>query len=209
MLSVQLPARGPRLRDAPVSNVVQLVGILAHELAPFADSPVAIYGHSMGGLIAYELAHEMIRTGGGVPAALIVSGRRPPHLPEPYSHIRHLPDDEFVAVLRKRYGRIGQLLDREDIRSAFLPSLRSDFTLCEEYRCSTDEPLSCPVLAYGGIVDADVAPAELRGWQRYASGLFASSILPGGHFFIEDHRGAFLHRLTADLEASSVVYHAR
>jgi medium-chain acyl-[acyl-carrier-protein] hydrolase len=193
MLTAELPARGSRLNDPAVCDAGEIARILAAELD--ADTPLALYGHSMGGLLAFELA-QLVR-----PVVLLVSGRRPPHLPEPYDEIRHLPDDEFVTVLRHRYGRIGALLDRPDVRDAFLPSLRGDFTLCEEYAPSTEAPLDCPLLVYGGMADRDATLDELREWQRYTTGLFSVATLSGGHFFIEDHADAFLRRLSVDLDA--------
>lgn len=197
--AVQLPGRGSRLREPPRSDAQQVAMEVADEISDHADGPFALLGHSMGGLLAYEVAQQLRRVHGPQPIALIVSGRRAPEYPEPYPDIRSLSDAELVAELDRRYGRLASVLSNVELRGAFLPSIRADFTICERYRRSTCEPIPYPIFAYGGTADKDVSPTELAAWRAYTSDQFTMTMVPGGHFFIEQRFETFIGYLRRDL----------
>jgi medium-chain acyl-[acyl-carrier-protein] hydrolase len=196
---VALPGRGARLHETPLDHIEPLVTTLADEVTAYSDRPYALFGHSMGALIAFELAHRLGNRAAAPPVALFVSGRRPPHVPEANPHIRHLSDDELVAVLQRRYHRIAAVLDASDARAVYLPALRADFCICETYQPSTDNPLSYPIVGYGGKHDQDATVDELLRWRRYTTAEFELTVLPGGHFFTEDSAEVFLTQLARDL----------
>lgn len=202
---IQLPGRGPRLREQAFSALPPLISDLAPALYPYLDRPFALFGHSMGSFVAFELAQEIRRLYGLEPVVLCVSGRRPVHLSEPYTHIRHLPDSEFLQALHRRYGMLEHVLRNPDLSTVFLPILRADFSICETYQPSTEQPFSCPLIAYAGLSDRDVHAHELAQWRRYTSNVFTMNVLPGNHFFIETHQDAFMRKLRADLSVFSQV----
>lgn len=196
---IQLPGRGHRLREQPFSELPPLVSTLGSDLAFYLDRPFALFGHSMGSFIAFELAQHLRHQYGIQPSALFISGRRPVHLLEPYTHIRHLPEQEFLQALHRRYGMLQHILNNQDLSNIFLPILRADFSICETYRYSSDQPFSCPIFAYGGLSDRDVCVHELASWRRYTQSIFRMNLLTGGHFFIETHQTMFLHVFRRDL----------
>ena len=188
---VHLPGREARFGEPAIGDLDALVDPLLEGLLPHVDGPFALFGHSMGGLIAFELA-DRLRRRGMTPAWFFASGTRAPHLP-PRPDIRHeLPDDQFLAAVRQLNGTPPQLLENPEIMSLMLPTLRSDFQLVETYRYRPRPPLECPIVAFGGRDDADVLREDLEAWRQQAAGHFEMHVLPGDHFFITPSRDEVL-----------------
>jgi medium-chain acyl-[acyl-carrier-protein] hydrolase len=195
---VQLPGRGRRLREPAFDELGPLVRALADGLAPALDGPFAFFGHSMGALVAFELARELRRCGRPLPHHLLVSGRPAPQLPRRYDSLAHLPDAEFFARLHERYGyELPQAEGLEELMSLLAPMVRSDVLVSDRYVYTDEPPLPCPITAFGGIADATVTRDELSAWQRQTTGRFETRLLPGGHFFLESAR-QFLVRFIVD-----------
>ena len=179
LLAVQLPGREDHFRRPPLRRMLPLVEILAGKVTPWCDVPFGFFGHSMGGLIAFELARRLRRSGHPLPACLAVSGRRAPQLPDPLPPIPDLPDEEFVEELQRRYRAVPEVIARDpDLRAIFPPTLRADLELVDTYVCSPEPPLDCPILAFGGTDDA-VAQDELAAWQVHTNLTFRAQMLPG------------------------------
>ncbi len=136
LCAVQLPGRENRIRESPYTNLVDLVAALLPNLLPVLDKPFALFGHSMGALIAYEVARQL-QQHRQIPTHLLVSGRRAPVLPEPEALPHTLPSDEaFLRELHRRYHNIPTVLFEEtELRALFVPLLRADLTLVETYQC--------------------------------------------------------------------------
>ena len=186
--AVQLPGREDRLRERPFTNLVELVQALLPHLSPYLDKPFAIFGHSMGALIAYELAQQLAQRPERVPIYLFVSGRRAPFLPEPESPLHTLPTDEiFLAELQRRYHNIpATIFEDAELRALFAPLLRADLTLVETYQCPAPTPLPCPIVALGGDADPLVSLAELQGWHTLTRAAFALHRFQGGHLYLNE-----------------------
>ena len=198
--AVQLPGRENRFREQPFSNLAKLVQMLLPNLLPHLDKPFALFGHSMGALIAYELAQQL-QMGRHMPTHLIVSGRRSPILPDPAPPLHTLPgDDAFLAGLQRRYNNLPALmLSDAAFRDLFTPLLRADMTLVETYTYTSRPPLTCPLLALGGEEDANTSQAELRAWQSLTSADFAVQRFPGGHFYLNEQTQPLLSTLASYL----------
>jgi surfactin synthase thioesterase subunit len=111
-----------------------------------------------------------------------------------------LPDDEFVAEVRQRYGGIpDQVLQDRELLALLLPCLRADITAVETYSYSVGELLACPISAFAGTEDARVPLDELDAWRQETTGPFKVELLPGGHFFVESARPRLLRALSAAL----------
>lgn len=200
---VQLPGRGRRFGEKAFTRMEPLVEILAHKIHAKLDCPFAFYGHSMGASIGFELAREVRRQYGVEPVHLLVSGRRAPHIPDSDPPTYNLPDDQFVAELKRLNGTPLELLENPETTQIFLPLLRADFELVDTYMYRPGERLSCPITAYGGIQDKDVPAGSLRGWQEHTSGAFKTRMFPGDHFFIiHSSNTSFLEHLCRDLMAT-------
>lgn len=191
---VQLPGRENRLREAPLTAVHDVVQALCDLLPPYLDKPFAFFGHSMGTLIAYELAHALWRRTGLTPTHLLVSGRRAPSLPEPERLLHTLPTDaEFLDELQRRYQNLPAVLFSDaELREIFVPLLRADFTLVESYQWQARARLPCPIVALGGDADNRATEADLRAWQELTQAAFALHLFPGGHFYLNEQSKALL-----------------
>jgi medium-chain acyl-[acyl-carrier-protein] hydrolase len=198
--AVQPPGRETRFREPPYARLAPLVAALADVLPPLFDVPVVLYGHSLGALAAFELARELRRRGGPVPAQLIVSGRVAPDVPPRPRPLHTLPGAEFRAELRRLNGTPAAVLDNDELMAAFLPVLRADFAAHETYEYREEPPLDCPILAVTGAADTLAPPDQLDGWRRHTRAAFEARVLPGDHFFLQTQRAALLQLLTRVLE---------
>ncbi len=197
---VQLPGREQRLREPAYTDLKQLVEELARVLTPFLEKPFAFFGHSMGGLLSYELAQYLNRHYGFNPTALFVAGSRPPHRLENNNPIYQLSDEEFIEVLGYRYGGIPKIiLETPEVLQLFLPILRSDFSVFDTYNYTHHQPLTCPLFVYGGEHDRAVSPTQLAAWEAQTTSSFKSQMIPGDHFFVRSNQGQLLEALTQDL----------
>lgn len=196
--AVQLPGRESRLRDTPSSDLLYLAGEITREIDRLISAPVALFGHSMGSVLAYETAC-MLAARGREPIHLFVSGRRPPHVPDPDAPLRHLTDAEFVRAIDQRYGGIpAQILAEQELLDLLLPALRADITALEQHPVALAAPLTCPVTAYGGTDDPRTPRAHLDAWRAATSGSFRIRTFAGKHFYLTEQREV----LAADIAAS-------
>jgi medium-chain acyl-[acyl-carrier-protein] hydrolase len=200
---VQLPGRETRLAEAAFTRIEPLVQALTEGLRPELGEPFAFLGHSMGGLLAFELAHQLRQAGAAGPLHLVVAGRPAPHMPRKLPQMHDLPDDEFRKELRELGGTPPAVLEHEELMQLLLPVLRADFTVCETYRCPARPPLACPLSAFGGREDDTVPEEDLAGWRQYTTGPFALHILPGDHFFLHTSRARFVELLAGALRPAA------
>jgi medium-chain acyl-[acyl-carrier-protein] hydrolase len=190
---VNLPGRESRLREPPATRVDPLVKTLADELIPWMDLPFAIYGHSMGALVGFELVRELRRRGHRLPAHLFVSGYRAPQLPAHEAPLSQLPDAEFISRVRRRYGGIPDLVaNNKELMDIFLPILRADFSMTDNYIYKDEVPLQCPITALGGHDDPRVSRDMIVAWSRQTCMEFSTHFFYGGHFFIQDSESEVL-----------------
>ncbi len=186
---VRLPGRESRLSEAPFERMAPLIDALANAIEPYTKEPFAFFGHSMGAVVAFELARELRRRGLRIPRMLIASAARAPqfrrgHVPPPS------PADD-------------QLLREVDIPAelarAVLPALRADTTLYRHYFYIEEAPLDCPIRAYGGVDDPHIRPEHLEAWSEQTTASFAVRRFPGGHFYLQSGPAEFRAALEADL----------
>jgi len=183
---VELPGRGRRIKQPLQTDRAALVEQLYTELSAHFTEPYALFGHSLGGLLAYELAQLVIARGGVVPRALFVAATPAPNL-WPLVRGRHLlPDAEFIAVLREQGGTPEDLFDHPEMRELLLPILRADFALCEEPPDARLPALPCPIHVSGGLHDY-VSHEHLMPWRDATTREFSLSWYDGGHFFVRSH----------------------
>jgi medium-chain acyl-[acyl-carrier-protein] hydrolase len=183
-VSVQYPGRGQRFRDEPLTRISDLVDEIAGRMAETADKPFALYGHSLGGLVAFELARSLRRLGSPAPVHLFVGASRPPHMAPLLPTIHTLPEDEFVETVQARYGGIPAAIyqDRE-VLNLFMAPMRADFTAYELYRLLPEAPIGVPITAFAATGDHVATPSGMHEWARHTGAAFDLKTLPGGHFF--------------------------
>jgi surfactin synthase thioesterase subunit len=186
LVPVQLPGRGALLGLPCLSSIREIADTSAHAIAPSA-LPVALYGHSMGAIVAFEVArrlHDM----GLPPLHLFVSGRPGPRIPRPERPVSDLPRDAFVAMLREYGAADPEILAEDELLDLLMPMMRSDFRAIETYRRPPGPPLGCPISAWAGADDEEAGPSVMRAWEEETTADFRLTTLSGGHFFLVDHR---------------------
>jgi len=201
ILPVELPGHGSRLSEPARVNLEDLVSDAADGLLPFLDRPFAFFGHSLGALIGFELARLLHDRYHQMPVHLFVSGHPAPQLPDPATHIHHLPEPGFVEKLREMNGMDESILAHPELRELLIPVLRADFQACETYHFLPGEPLSCPLTAMGGLQDAYVSRGDMQAWSIHTRGPFKLRMIPGDHFFLNTARWMVVQAVAQDLLA--------
>jgi medium-chain acyl-[acyl-carrier-protein] hydrolase len=197
---VCLPGRETRLREPLFNRLAPLVDTLVEELVHWIDGPFALFGHSMGALLVFELARGLRRRYGLLPFQLFVSGYRASQLPPAHLPFSHLPDPEFIDSVR-RYGGLPDLVaQNEELLEIFLPILRADFAMTETYVYREEPPLECPITAFGGLSDPKISREEILAWNIHTSAQFSTHFFPGGHFFLHDSESLVLDRVNRQLK---------
>jgi medium-chain acyl-[acyl-carrier-protein] hydrolase len=194
--AVQLPARENRMLESPSVRIVPLVQTLADVLHPYLTTPFAFFGHSMGALISFELARHLRSQYGRMPVHMFVSAHRAPQLPDPGSPLHHLPDPEFIAELRRLNGTPEEVLQHAELMQMLLPLLRADFAICETYVYTDQQPLDCPISAFGGLQDGEVHPDDLAAWRNQTTKSFTLRFFEGNHFFLHSAQPQLLQILS-------------
>lgn len=200
VLPVELPGRGARLKEPLFVNMPDLIGALTGAILPFLDTPFAFFGHSMGAVIAFELARRLRREHDREPQMLFVSGRRAPQVPDLDPVAYNLPRDEFLAELRRLDGTPKEVLEHAELMELMMPLLRADFQMIQTYQYESDAPLGCPINAYGGFQDYEETRELLLPWREQTSSRFALHMLPGDHFFLRSSQSLLLTMLARELQ---------
>lgn len=196
---VQPPGRAERFRETPYDRCAPLVDDLATALRDQFTGTYALYGHSMGALVAFELARRIRELGVQSPVHLFVSGRAAPHLPDVRRPLRDLPADTLIGEVAGMGGTPEAVLREKDLMALLLPLLRADLAVNETYEYRTEPPLGIPLTVFGGQRDPRADRAELLAWESLTSVRFQARMFPGGHFFINDRANELLEMMVVPL----------
>ncbi len=205
VLGLQLPGRGVRMADRPVSDQQVLLDAILGEMRGLIDRPFVLFGHSMGARIAYELSVRLRDLGLPMPGALLLSAARPPHLPRSRGWVHDLPRAEFFNRLRELNGTADEVLACDELLDMIEPGLRADFRIVETWADARHTPLPIPIHALGGLHDEHVSPLDLAHWARHTSESFSVKTFAGGHFYIRQGDAGFVDWLRGFLASSDVV----
>jgi len=175
----------------------EAVDALAAALRPTLDVPYVLFGHSMGGLIAFELARQLGSLGGPAPRALIISGCRAPSLLPARTNVHTLPDPELLQLLVQLGGTPREILDDDELRPLILESVRRDYALLASYRYTEGEALRCPLVLMRGSEDPETTDERIQPWQGEVAHPVVVHTFDGGHFFLANDRGAVARRVNA------------
>jgi medium-chain acyl-[acyl-carrier-protein] hydrolase len=193
LVPVQLPGRESRVAELPFVRLAPLISALTEAVAPYLDTPFALFGHSMGALVCFELARYLRRAFGVLPSHLFVSGAPAPQLGTRHRTMHTLSTPALLAEVRQLGGTPDEVLGSDELMRMLVPVLRADLAIVETYRYFADAPLSCPLSVFGGLGDTRVARDELAAWRVQTSGQFALHMVPGEHFFAYDENGPVPH----------------
>jgi medium-chain acyl-[acyl-carrier-protein] hydrolase len=195
----RLPGRETRFKEQALTSMESLIEALEAAIMPYLDHPFSFFGHSMGAVIAFELARSLRRHGEPLPLALYASGARAPQFRLNWKPSSAPDDREFLDQLRRLDGVPAELLRNREALDYALPILRADAALYRNYVYEPEAALAIPIHAYGGSDDPNVRPEHLDAWREQTSAAFSRRELEGGHFFIHSARDAFLSGLLDDL----------
>lgn len=200
---VELPGRGMRMDEGLIRDFDALTGDLTAKIAPLANGRYALFGHSMGALLAYGCAHSLIRNSAPAPVALAVAAAAAPSL-RLLRQARRKSETELIEDLRRLNGTPEALFDEPQLLAMTLSVLAADYDICESFRFSPVEPLACPIFIYGGALDS-VDRADLAAWREASAVETRPVMFEGGHFFLREQEAAFLRQLVRDLSSMTFV----
>lgn len=190
--AIQLPGRESRFAEPLYHQLTPLITNLAPAVEPLLDRPFVFFGHSLGALIAFELARYLRKVQQPEPKRLLVSARGAPQLPVREKKVHALPEAEFITSLYELGGTPQAVLENRELMEMMSPLLRADFEIYERYIYTAEPPLSYPLIAFGGEQDNDVSLEALLAWQQQTSAGFISHTFADGHFFINTSREQLL-----------------
>ncbi|WP_234312472.1 thioesterase II family protein [Streptomyces griseus] len=201
VLAVQYPGRQDRRREEPYRSIGAHADALAEALAPLTAEPYALFGHSMGAVLAYETARRLAASGRPAPSRVFLSGRGAPS-PRPSVHDRLGDDAAILRAVRGLGGTGPAVLDDPELLEMVMPALRADYGALGAYTWDGGAPLVSPVTALVGDADPVVPVEEAAAWSGHTTGEFGLRVLPGGHFYLDECTAAVCDIITTGLLAA-------
>lgn len=183
LLVAQLPGRGSRLYEPPLTTVAAIVDQLLVAIEPLTALPYVLVGHSFGSVLGFELARRLSLRWGRAPRQLIVSARQPPHIPSRAPFVHQYSDAELTSYLQRLGGIPDAIAQRDELLVSILRAIRADFQALETYSYTPGPPLALPLSVYGAIDDPVVAWRGLDYWAEHTTGPFQLQLLTGEHFY--------------------------
>lgn len=200
LVPVELPGRGARIAQALQDDMALLADQLAAELLPELPRAYALFGHSLGALLAFEVARRFHGGEMPEPRMLIVSGAEAPAVRDGAAYAALRSDEDVLAYVRGLNGMSGEVLANSELLALMLPIIKADLRLCAGYRHVLQPQLRCPMHVFGGWRD-EVDIKALQAWRRETTGEFALHMFEGDHFFIHSGQREVLDRLARLLSA--------
>jgi len=201
LLAVRLPGRHTRIDERPYDDWEELLHQLGRVVSAAVDRPFALFGHSLGAMMAYELTRRLADGADATPHRLLLAGCRAPDVPLLLPAIHRLPDEEFTRNLSLVSSTPPEVLADQHMMRLVRPLMRADLTLAETWPPVAPTPVHVPATAFAGRDDTVAPPWSTRRWSRFV-GPLTVHVLAGDHFFIRSGDGAFLELLAAELTAA-------
>jgi len=204
--AIQLPGHGSRLRETPINDFPELIERLGEELQTKIARPFALFGHSLGALMAFELARHLRDGGRPGPTHLFVSGQNAPQLLGEREAFSERDDSKLIDGLKELNCTPEQLLENQELMDLMLPVIRADLALYENYQYRPAEPLECPLTVLGGLDDPRTDFHGLEGWKEHTRNRFQTRQFPGDHFFVGTQEPLVTQTIAQDLEREAKHY---
>lgn len=204
VVPLELPGRGIRSAEPLIMTVTSMVDDLLQRLRPQLVGDFALFGHSLGATLAFELTRRLQYEGDPMPVRLFVSGARAPHIDRARGNAHLLSDNRFTEHLRCLQGTPTEILDDSDLMRMFLPVLRADFAAVASWRFRSGDPLTCPIVVFGGREDSESETGNLEAWAAETRAWSRTHYFPGGHFFLSSSR-----REVTDIVGANLLAYAR
>jgi len=198
---IHLPGRGVRIKEKPYHNLEMLVDAIVEGIYMEIDRPYAFFGHSMGGLLSFEVVRALLNKGLFEPIHLFVSAHRAPQCELKRDQLHNLPDVEFKNSLATLNGTPEELLNNIELMNLLMPAIRADFSVCENYMHKySGGPFSFPITAFKGLQDEYFSQQEIEAWNVHTNNLFDVHLLPGDHFYIHHQQKSVLNIIERKLQ---------
>jgi pyochelin biosynthetic protein PchC len=196
--AIQYPGRQDRRTEPAASSIADLADAIFDAVRPLTDRPLAFFGHSMGAVLAYEVAIRLEDAGAPPLARLYVSGRRAPSCHREET-LHQQTDQALIEELKHLSGTNSDLLADPEALEMILPAIKSDYRAIETYRPGDTRPLQAPITAIIGADDTRVTIDEAKAWHRHSTASFDLRVLSGGHFYLIDHSPEVIRLIAEDL----------
>lgn len=193
VLAVQYPGRQDRHAEPMVDDIVELATTSAGLLDDEDGRPTALFGHSMGALVAFEVARLLEKRGVGL-AGLFVSGRSAPTIGTRRS-VHLMPDADLIAEVKRLSGTDARFWQAPDLVRMVLPVIRNDYRAVDAYSYVPGPDVSCDIMSLIGDEDTMVTPGAAGQWRAHTTGSFALHVYSGGHFYLDAHFPAVSRRI--------------
>jgi surfactin synthase thioesterase subunit len=202
VLAVQYPGREDRVGEPCVSSMADLADQIHAALGSSLPETFAFFGHSMGAILAFEVARRMAREEGRGPAHLFLSGRPAPPRHR-HRNLRQAPESVLVAELRSLGATDPRILQDSEMLELILSAIRADYTASETYQFEPGPALSCDITAMTGDRDLRNTIEDAAAWSAHTTGAFDLRVYPGGHFYLDECRAPVLQVISSSLAGST------
>jgi len=202
VIAVRLPGKDLRLREKPLCSMDQIMTELVPQLEVLLDKPIALFGHSMGAALAYELAKKLM-TKDTVPQHVFVSACRGPMIPRRKKSIHDMSDNDFRNELGRMGGTPPVILNDDDLYNLMAPGLRADFEVIEAWGYDEVALLNVPITSFYSENDQEAFPEEVEGWSQVSSATYTEHEMSGDHFFIHSSEARLLHAIAKTIDRSA------
>lgn len=202
LCAVELPGHWTRMEEPLLTRFHEVIEGVGPHVAALTDRPFAIFGFSLGSLLAFHTTRWLRRHGHPAPQCLFVAGRAAPEFAAAHGEakISTLPDAQFIDKMQTVYGGIPAAVLREpELLKLTLPVLRADMTVLDDHTCPEEPPLAVPLHISGGLDDAHLTDAKLQAWRAHTTGPADITMFPGSHHFLDPSRAAVLAYVRARL----------
>ncbi|XP_046361146.2 S-acyl fatty acid synthase thioesterase, medium chain-like [Haliotis rufescens] len=189
VVGVTLPGRESRFNDKCCDDMEEILTDITNTItSQYMDKPFILWGHSMGSLLAFELACRLKSQTGQEPKKMYLSGISAPHSPmrKKVYIDRTQTDQQFIVVMSRLGGTPKEVLENEEMMKIFLPCIRADYTMLDGFTFTKSDglpPLSCPISFFDG---EDDSKHDTEAWRSLTSGQFSLTMMPGGHFYLRE-----------------------
>lgn len=203
VIAVQYPGRQDRRAEPAITSISELADLATRALSGWSDRPLTLFGHSMGAVVAFEVARRLERLG-REPDRLFLSGRRAPRHARRDGEMVHLRDDDgLITEIKRLSGTDLEVLGNDELLRMVLPAIRSDYRAIETHHIDDGVRVRCPITALVGDADSMNPPDEVRAWSGYTTGDFDMRVFPGGHFYLANQQREVLGVLTEHFRAAA------
>ena len=203
LLVIQLPGREERISEPLVTRCDEIVRSVCTELLTYLDKPFALFGHSMGAVVAYEVVRRLRADGHRQPTHLFLSSRGAPQSQALDGELRQLEGLDFLDKLHELYGAVPEAIrNNAELRDVFTPILKADVTVLETHCYNEEAPIGCPITVMGGEDDPRITADMLSAWEAHTNGSFAQKMYAGGHFYLFDQVEAVVEVISNQMNKS-------